>query len=85
MKTLLWMVPVMCLASMAHAADVPETARGTAAAVPDASLSGTSPPHYRVARGKKVRLPGGDLRSCLERTSPTEIIRCSETRRKHKQ
>lgn len=82
MKTLFWMVPVVCLASMAHAADVPETTRGTATAVPDASLSGTSPPHYRVVRGKKVRLPGGDLRACLERKSPSEIIRCSESRRK---
>lgn len=82
MKILFWMVPVMCLAGMAQAADGSEMPGDKGHAVPDAVLSGTAPLHYRVHKGQKIGLPGGDLRACLERQNRAEIIRCSEAQRK---
>lgn len=82
MKTLYWIVPVMGLAGMAQAADGSGMPDSGGHAVADASLSGTAAAHYRVKQGRKIGLPGGDLRSCLELKNRVEIIRCSETRRK---
>ncbi|MBT9568064.1 MAG: hypothetical protein IV085_07170 [Thiobacillus sp.] len=82
MKTLVWIAPLICLAGMAQADEHSAAPDSMSQAAPDASLSGTEPPHYRVRRGKKIRLPGGDLRSCLDLKHRAEIIRCSERGRR---
>jgi len=51
---------------------------GTADQMTTATAPGKAPAHYRGSK----RLPGGDMRHCLDLKTSAAIIRCSETRRK---
>jgi len=79
MKIGLLMLPFVCAAAVAMAADEREPVM---APEPSGAAPGMSPPHYRMINSKKKILPGGDLRQCLELKTSREIIRCSEMRRK---
>jgi len=75
MKIGLLMLPFVCAAAVAMAADEREPVM---APEPSGAAPGMSPPHYRMINSKKKILPGGDLRQCLELKTSREIIRCSE-------
>jgi len=79
MKTWLITLPMLCVASIAIAADeMPVPAAQPEAAMAEEPAEHAAPMgHHRVKR-----LPRGDLRKCLELTNNEAIIRCAETGRK---
>jgi hypothetical protein len=73
------MLPLLCAAGVAMAEGESERAADQKETV---AVPGKAQAHYRVVKNKPKRLPGGDLRHCLELKTNEEIILCSETRRK---
>ena len=71
-------LPLVCAVGVALADDVGE---GKAAGQTEAAAA-TGPAQDRMAGPAAKRLPGGDIRHCLDRRSNAAIIRCSETARK---
>lgn len=69
---------LMCVAgtAMANGIDREDLPAGTVAALPDKPKAAP-----RATARKAGRLPGGDLRQCLELQTDEAIIRCAEGRR----
>lgn len=70
-------LPLVCAVGVALADDMGE---GKAAGQTEAAA--TQPAPERMAGPAAKRLPGGDLRHCLDKQTNAAIIRCSETQRK---
>ena len=79
MKKILLLVTLLSATGLAHAADEPGQ---NVMAAPSAASPAMTPAHYRMKGNKQIRLPSGDLRTCLELKDRNAIIRCAETRRK---
>lgn len=75
----LMLLPLLCAAGVAMADSMGK--EGVAEQMESAAVPAKAPAHYRMARSGMKRLPGGDIRHCLDRKTSAEIIRCSETRR----
>lgn len=80
MKIGLMVLPFVCVAGVAMADSMEK--EGTADQMATAAAADKAPAHYRMAKRGPKRLPGGDIRHCLDLQTSVEIIRCSETRRK---
>ncbi len=73
--------PLLLAASGAMADSIEPT--GTEGRMePVAAASAPAPAHYRMVNHRPKRLPGGDIRHCLDLKSSADIIRCSETGRR---
>ena len=70
-------LPLLCAVGVAMADDMGKAA---AAAQPEAAAAPAAP--GRMAGHVARRLPGGDIRHCLDQETNAAIIRCSETRRR---
>lgn len=71
-------LPLVCAVGVALADDVGD---GKAAAQTEAAAA-TQPAPDRIAGHAGKRLPGGDLRHCLDKRTNAAIIRCAETPRR---
>lgn len=79
MKIWLITLPFLCAVGGAMADDIGSEAPAEKEAV-TAPAAGPAP--ARMARHGARRLPGGDIRHCLDLKTNAAIIRCSEARRK---
>jgi hypothetical protein len=80
MKTCLIALPLVWVTGAATA-DGMESA-GAAAQMETAAAAERAPARHRMVRHRVKRLPGGDLRYCLDRPTNEAIIRCAETGRR---
>lgn len=71
-------LPLVCAVGVALADDMGE---GKAAGQTEAAPATQAAPE-RMAGPAAKRLPGGDIRHCLDKQTNAAIIRCSETLRK---
>ncbi len=79
MKIWLITLPLLFSVGGAMAGDISSEAPAEKEAM---AAPGAGPVPERMARHGARRLPGGDIRHCLDLKTNAAIIRCSETRRK---
>ena len=86
MKTWFITLPLLCAVSVAMAQGVEKEGAAdqpaAVAAPTEAQVREKAQAQDRAARPKAKPRQGGDVRHCLDLKTRTEIIRCSETRRK---